>query len=131
MNKAVYNFFMNLKQGHRKLDRVEYKQFEIQSYLTTKTLNNEEKLLLFNLRSNCHSSKANFRKLNKNNLTCSFNCPNIEDQLHSFTICRPILSQVQDAYSPQYQNIFGTLEDQMKTIKIFSPIEERKKQDIV
>ena len=101
MNKAVYQFFMNLKQGHTKLDMVEYTQFEIQPYLTTKTLTNEEKMLLFNLRSNCHSSRANFRKLNRNNLKCIFNCPSVEDQIHSFTACRPILSKVQDAYSAQ------------------------------
>ena len=41
-------------------------------------------------------------------------------------MCRPILSKVQDAHSAQYQNIFGTLEDQTKTIRIFTVIEKTR-----
>ena len=96
MNKAVFKYFMNLKEGHTKLQGVEYKQFHLQPYLATMTLSNKEKELLFNLRSNCHSSRNNFRKMHRNNLECIFKCPQIEDQLHSFTACIPILSQVEN-----------------------------------
>ena len=43
MNKAVYLYFMNQKQGHTKLDGVGYTHFGMQPYLTTTQLNNEEK----------------------------------------------------------------------------------------
>ena len=119
INKAVFQYLMNLKQGHSKLNDVEYTIFQLQPYMATKTMTNEEKELLFNLRSKCHSSQANFRKMHRNNLKCIFNCPDNEDQMHSFTKCRPILSRIDNAYSVKYENIFGTLQDQKHTIQVF------------
>ena len=126
MDKSVFRYFMNLKEGHTKLQGVEYKQFQLQPYLATMTLSNKEKELLFNLRSSCHSSKNNFRKMHRNNLECIFKCPQIEDQLQSFTACRPILSQVENAHSVQYENIFGSLHDQKETVKVFLKIEQTR-----
>ena len=59
-------------------------------------------------------------------LKCIFNFPSVEDQIHSFTACRPILSKLPDAYSAQYKNIFGTLEDQKETIRIFLVIDKTR-----
>ena len=86
----------------------------------------QEKELLFNLRSKFHSSKVNFKKMHRNDLKCIFNCPDDEDQIHSFTKCLPILSRVNNAYHVSYQNIFGTLQDQKQTIKVFIQIKKTR-----
>ena len=64
--------------------------------------------------------------MHRNNIECIFKCPQIEDQLHSFTACIPILSQVENAHSVQYENIFGSLPDQKETIKVFLRIEQTR-----
>ena len=43
INKAVFDFFMNKKQTHSKLDGVEYSKLETQPYLMSKKLNTNEK----------------------------------------------------------------------------------------
>ena len=111
INKSAFEYFMDLKKGHSKLADVTYNKFQIQPYLRAKELNNSGKELLFNLRSNCHSSKHNFKKINKNNTNCLFKCPNIEDQRHSFTLCTPILSNICNAFTTKYESIYGTLKN--------------------
>ena len=59
INKAVFEFFMNKKQTHSKLNGLKYSKLETQPYLTSNKLKTTEKELLFNLRSNCHKSKNN------------------------------------------------------------------------
>ena len=50
INKAVFQHYITLKEGHKKLDELSYTELKMQSYLSSKALNNEEKELLFNLR---------------------------------------------------------------------------------
>ena len=80
----------------------------MQSYLSSKALNNEEKELLFNLRSKCHSGIF-FRKMNRNNINCVLECPSNEDQRHVFLHCRPVLKLVNHNSISSYEDIFGTL----------------------
>ena len=126
MNKSVFEYLMNIKRSHTKLNNVTYKHLKIQSYLATKNINNKEKELLYNLRSTCHSSKNNFRKMNKNNLNCIFKCPQVEDQKHSFTNCTPILKNIENGYHTTYEDIFGTLTEQTNIIHTFLKIEEKR-----
>ena len=56
INKAVFKFFMNIKETHSKLDEVTYSKLETQIYLTSSKLKTSEKELLFNMRSKCHDS---------------------------------------------------------------------------
>ena len=111
---------MNQKQTHSKLDEVEYSSLEIQLYLKSTTLNKSEKELLFNLRSKCHKSKSNFKKLYKNDTQCSLGCPQYEDQRHTFTTCTKIPYKYSHAI---YEDIFGTLSKQEQAIQIFDKID--------
>ena len=126
MNKSVFEYFLELKNGHTKIADITYSKFQIQPYLTTKELNNSGKQLLFNLRSNCHSSKHNFRKMNKNNTNCVFQCPHIENQRHSFTQCTKILNTISNAYTTKYEDIYGTIIEQVKSTIIFMKIEKKR-----
>ena len=124
MNKAVFKFFMNIKQTHSKLDGVQYSRFKIQPYLTSNKIKTTEKELLVNMRSRCHSSKDNLKKLNKNNLQCSLGCSNIEDQRHTFTTCKQIPQNYNNGI---YEHIFGTLTEQEQVIPIFGKIDFARK----
>ena len=60
--------------------------------------------------------------MNKNNLNCIFKCPQVEDQEHSFTNCRPILKNIENGCNTTYEDIFGTLTEQTKSIQTFPKI---------
>jgi hypothetical protein len=126
INKAVFQHYITLKEGHNKLDELSYTELKMQSYLSTKALNNEEKELLFNLRSKCHSAKNNFRKMNRNNINCVLECPSIEDQRHVFLHCRPVLKLVNHNSISSYEDIFDTLQKQVNITKLFFQIEQTR-----
>ena len=79
VQKAAFKYFLKLKDGHKKLDGVKYDELKIQPYLINTQFNKKERELLYSLRSKCHKSKFNFKKMNRNNLFCSFGCLKIED----------------------------------------------------
>ena len=120
INKAVFEFFMNQKRTHSKLDEVEYSSLQIQLYWKSTILKTSEKELLLNLRSKCHKSKRNFKKLYKNDIQCSLGCPQPEDQRHTFTTCLKIPNKYSHAI---YEDIFGPLAKQEQAIKIFDKID--------
>ena len=124
VNKAAFGFFLKAKEGHSKLDKIQYTQLRIQPYLSTTLISNKQKELLYILRSNCHSSKMNFKKLNRNNLKCVL-CSKPEDQVHTFTQCQPIINHFKSSFL-QYSNIFGSLEQQIETIQVFYQIDQTK-----
>ena len=51
LNKAVFKYYLALKEGHSKLNEVNYPELKMQPYLSTKFLRNPEKTLLFHMRS--------------------------------------------------------------------------------
>ena len=79
INNAVFSYYLTLQQTHSKLSEVDYSELKIQPYLVSNSLNNEEKQLLYNMRSNCHSSKINFKKMYKNDTQCTLKCPQDEN----------------------------------------------------
>ena len=65
VTKAAFKYFTKEKEGHKKVKDFEYKNLKIQPYLKSKLFNNEERNLLYSLRSKCHPSKYNFKKMHK------------------------------------------------------------------
>ena len=114
VDKAAFRYFLNKKEGHSKLDKIEYTQLRIQPYLSTTLITNKQKQLLYVLRSNFHSSKQISKKLNRNNLNCVL-CSKPEDQVYTFTQCRPIMNHFK-TNCLDYSNIFSSLEQQVETI---------------
>ena len=68
----------------------------------------------------------NFRKLDKNNLQCIFQCAVNEDQSHVFLHCRPVLNLVNHNSIISYEDIFGTLQKQVNITKLFGQIEQTR-----
>jgi hypothetical protein len=48
---TAFAYLKNIKQGHSKLDNVEYSNFEISSYLSSPLFNTESRSLLLGLRT--------------------------------------------------------------------------------
>ena len=64
--------------------------------------------------------------MNRNNLNCIFKCPQIEDQIHSFSKCPHILNGIDGAYTAIYESIFGGLSEQVNVMSVFSKIEDKR-----
>ena len=116
VKKAAFKYFLKEKDGHKKIKDLVYKDLNVQTYLTSKIFNNEERNLLYSLISRCHPAKNNFQKMNKNNLLCSLGCSKTEDQFHVFMEC-PYLTTQTKPYL--YENIFKGVEDQKELIITF------------
>ena len=126
INKAAFKYFQSVKETHSKLNDITYKKFQLQPYLSSQKLNNLNKELLYKLRSKCHESKMNFRKLHRNNLNCVFGCLSNEDQVHSFVNCLPIVSKISKNSTGHYRDIFGTLDKQICIMKTFENIQKMR-----
>ena len=120
INKATFQMLLDMKKTHTKLDNISYPSFEKQQYLKSKHISNFEKELMFNLRSRCHNSKSNFKKLNNNSIKCKLGCHQDEDQLHTFIQCTKLKNT---NHSIKYEHIFGTLDEQTEAIKMFACID--------
>ena len=123
IQSAALQYLNKVKLSHRKLDLVSYTQLKIQPYLVSSQLSNMEKELLYSLRSHCHKSKHNFKKLHGRDILCSLGCSEIEDQNHIFTNCRPVISKLEITQPVAYRDIFGPLNEQIKTISSLMNIE--------
>merc|ERR1712127_990498 len=63
VRKAAFQYFTEQKLKHTKERNIEYSSLSIQPYLTSKLFSTSERSLLYNLRSNCHPAKYNFKKM--------------------------------------------------------------------
>ena len=128
IEKAAFLSYIERNENQlEKLDKLEYKKLETQPYLNSKYFGKKEIQLMSLLRSKCHQSKDNFRKMNKNNMKCTLGCNTIETQYHIFEQCSPIYHQIGLKESIKLDNIFGTLEDQKSVIKSLVQIEDARK----
>ena len=79
------------------------------------------------LRSRTYPAKANLKKLNRNNLECSFLCNKIETQEHVFEECHPIQMLLKTPRVIKLNRILGSLEDQVSIIDSLIEIEDIRK----
>ena len=101
-------------------------KLEAQEYLKSAMFNQQERQLLVALRSKCHQSKENFKKLNKNNLNCKLGCDKIESQVHVFTECDKLKSD--ETQNVPYEGVYGSLQSQKQTIEVFQKIDQARQQ---
>lgn len=90
VKKAAFDSYIEEKNTMSKIRSLKYTKLETQLYLKENMFDKEERKLLYALRSRCHTSKDNFKTMNKNYLKCSFGCDSIEMQKHVFGECEPI-----------------------------------------
>ena len=124
VQKAAFNYFIEEKSKHSKLKNLEYTSLQIQPYLTSKSINNKEAELLYNLRSNCYRAKYNFKKMYKNNTLCGLGCSNTEDQNPIFKICQPIQTKLKVTNNIDYMSIYGEVSLQIEAVKVLIEVEK-------
>ena len=70
VKKAAFKCYIKRKDDKlSKLDNITYNSFMCQPEFGTKQIQ-----LMGLLRSKCHSSKINFKKMNQNKIQCSLGC---------------------------------------------------------
>ena len=122
-NSAFKLYLNHIRNNRKKTKDIVYEQFELQPYFTHAKFGKKEIKLMCLLRSKTHPAKANFKKLNRNNLKCSLLCNTIETQEHIFQECQPIRRHMKNPISVKLNKIFGTIEDQVSIIDSLIEIE--------
>ena len=117
VRKAAFALYIEEMKLLSKIKTLEYTKLEAQVYLTSPIFNKQERKLLVSLRSKCHQSKENFKKLNKNNLKCRFGCDKNENQRHVFTKCDKFKDYGTNNVS--YEGIYGKVKVKNKQSKFF------------
>ena len=98
-------------------------RMEMQPYLKCKSLSLLEKQLLFKFRTYTYACKANFRSKFQANLKC-IDC-NQEDTQEHLLNCKILEKPFTDV---QYNDIFGTVQDQCRIVKVLSEIHKKRTQ---
>ena len=131
-NKIKSKTFKDLKsqqQEHSKVRSITYTKFEIQSYMTSSLFSNEMVRVLFNMRcSMTKGIKSNFSSIFRNDIGCKMKCNQtgaIDNQEHLLS-CPILLSNLKSDQisSVNYDNIFGSLEEQRKVVNVLIQLPE-------
>jgi hypothetical protein len=122
IQKAAFKYFTNIQATHQKIRDIQYEALKIQTYLVDKSFSSKERELLYILRSHCHKSKHNFKKLHRNALSCRFGCREIEDQIHTFMKCKELNSVKENSLNVPYSNIYGDPIEQKQIMSVFIKI---------
>ena len=109
-----------MKDGHSKLNKVNYTSLKTQPHLQSGMLNKKVRLLLYLLMSRCHTSKDNVRKMFKNNVKFLFGCNESKSQIHVFINCFPVISQkTASNIILNYDDTFRSIHHQKQGIQVF------------
>ena len=125
---AAFNWLLNEKSDKSKIKNIKYRNFKIQSYMSSKIFTNAEVELLSKLRSKNIDVKCNFKtkfspKNNIEKLKCTMtNCNELETQEHLMQ-CKPILTILNRKYDMSgisYEDMFSKqLKKQRNITKLF------------
>ena len=113
---------------------LKYDRLRTQDYLINGQFSQEEINLLFALRSKSYAAKMSFRKINRGDLKCVFQCGQLETQSHIFENCKPIQNQLNYIPTMKIENIYGTVSQQKEAISVFIRIDHMRnlmKSDIL
>ena len=122
IRQKVFNNLKAIQESHTKVKDIQYDTFKIQSYMKSHILTNHEVSLLFSLRSRTFRGvKNNFGMKDR----CSLGCPVLEDQEHWLMCGKTTFNSNTDI---QYSQLYGTLEQQINIVKLFSLLEEERKE---
>ena len=122
IREKVFNILKETQETHTKVKHITYNTFKLQDYMKSHMLTNHEVASLFSLRCRTYKSiQNNFGK--KSN--CSLGCPALENQEH-WIICDKTRGNLNTDI--EYTHLFGTLTQQINIVKLFSLLEEERKE---
>ena len=127
---AAFSDLLSIKEGHSKGSNILYNKFERQSYLISNVLTNDEKCLLFKLRTNMTQVKENFRSMydNSNCNICEMNIPQTDSHLLECIKMIEVCADLYEDYETEYLDIFEDLDNQVRATKLFMKIFKAKEK---
>ena len=112
VKSAAFKYLKKKLSTHTKVQHIQYKQLEIQQYMTSPMFTNGEVDMLHALRSRCTDCKVNFKqKYIHTNLKCSL-CDNEDEDQQHILVCTVIKNYLQSknvsVNNVIYQDIFSS-----------------------
>ena len=128
INEAAFKYLNKIKSSHSKVKNINYEKVEIQPYLIDTNFSTKEKQLLFRLRTRMTNVKMNFSS-SYQDLTCNL-CSNefLQSDFHLLE-CEMIIKEcpkLSNDVSAEYEDLFGSLTEQLSIIKLYSSVFETK-----
>ena len=121
VEEAAFKSYIEEKNVLSKLKDIKYEKLQTQQYLTSQVFTEEERTLLFALRSRCYEAKGNFKSMFKSNPNCRFGCNTNENQEHIFTQCEAL--KTESELNVNYNGIFDNVNQKkvliVKQLKCF------------
>ena len=121
IRELASRFLNNLKDKHIKSKKLK-NSHAMQTYLMSSELTTDEKQLLFSFRTNTFQCKENYKFKYGSDLNCEI-CSQIDSQPHLLT-CK--VTDNLDLSGVKYSDIFGTVKEQIKIIKILKQIVSKR-----
>ena len=119
----------NLQQTHSKVKHIKYNDLEIAPYLIDSNFKNDDKFLLFKLRTSMVNVKGNFSH-SYQDTTCNL-CQKDEPQTQEHLLeCTELIkncSQLFDNRNILYKDLFEGKRKQLRCTQLFKNILETKK----
>ena len=130
ITKAAFKYLESIKNGHSKIRDIKYNKLEVQPYILSDELSNEEISSMFAVRSRMTNVKRNFINKFNQNLSCTLGCEVEENQEHLLD-CKFLIDKLEDKSilaECEYSEVFGNIDQQIKMCKIFSKILKIKEE---
>ena len=122
IREASRKYLTQLRNKHSKSSGLQ--TYKLQAYLTTNELSTDEKQLLFQLRTRTFNCKANYKNQYGDNISCIL-CGSEDNQLHLLLCSRTTAGVNTDSVA--YEDIFGTLEKQVRVTKVMKKVTRNRK----
>ena len=118
------DYLQNLKMKHSKVKEIQYETFEIQQYMLHRDFSNNDKELLFKLRTRMINVKSNFRNQYENVL-CQL-CDNGAEESQSHLLeCPTLLDNCPMLFNDtqtEYGDIFECPSKQLQVVRLFQSV---------
>ena len=103
-----------------------------EQYITDSKFTNDDKCVLFKLRTRMCDVKANFKNNYSDELSCRMCHSEVETQQHLLD-CEVMINNCKDLYNDtvvEYNDLFGETSRQLRAVRLFSKVLKTRKQMI-
>ena len=129
INVAALNFLNAKAESHTKSLPLIKRQLKCENYIKDNRFSVEEVQLLFMLRSRQFPVKSNFRnKYRNSNFLCDLCTLELcnEEHLTRCVVLKKFIPELNNDPRPNYMDIFSSVTDQLKIVKIFGKIKRQR-----
>ena len=122
---------MDIKETHSKLNNNVYLEHRTQEYLKSNNLKNEDKNLLFRIRTRTvENIKTNFRNQFLDNLACRLCTSPEESQQHQFDclLLKSECKELRENKTVKYEDFFGNVLEQIEAVNLYKKALETRER---